>query len=79
MEVCNSSLKRSLKKEIDWQVKKLTHPEKTNAAESQWQLQPTHSFSCAKKASGDSVNCIHMSDYCIPLEKVKKNKIKNNP
>lgn len=40
-----------------------------NAAEPQWQLLPTHSHSFAKKVVGDTLDCICMSVYCIPLER----------
>lgn len=39
-----------------------------NAAEPQWQLLPTHSHCFAKKAVEDTLDCIRMSVYCIPLE-----------
>ncbi len=40
-----------------------------NAAEPQWQLLPTHSQSFAKKAVEDTLDCIRMSVYSIPLER----------
>lgn len=42
-----------------------------NAVELQWQLLPTHSHRFAKKAVEDTLDCIHMSVCCIPLEKAK--------
>lgn len=42
-----------------------------NVAEPQWQLLPTHLYSFAKKPLRGTLDCIHMSVYCIPLEKAK--------
>lgn len=45
--------------------------DRINVAEPQWQLLPTHLYSFAKKPLWDTLDCIHMSVYCIPLEKAK--------